>query len=337
MKAIVRVPTKITVFGEHAVVYGKPAIAVTIPRFILVTLTPRNDSKIEVHTHGVSARLSSIVLERDSNNVISQAEPADLQRIVNYIITALNLCEDLLKEEKKHGYNVEVRSELPPSIGLGTSAAVSVGVVAACFALHGEDPLKRRGDVAMTAWRTEYKVQGAASPMDTFTVTFGGLRYIEPKNFNAQEIVYRGDLPLVVGYTPRHGTTAELVAKVRSLRSRAPLILNKIMDLIGEVVEEARRTLEKRDLEELGLLMNVNHGLLSSLGVVNEVHDRIVHVLRRAGALGAKTSGAGGGGAFVALASSSEDSDRLAKLITGLEAVPVATQIWRRGFEVLEY
>jgi len=110
------------------------------------------------------------------------------------------------------------------------------------------------------------------------------------------------ELPIVIGYVERTATTKEMVEMVKKLKERYPDLVDGIMKEIGAVTLEAEKALLKRDLEKVGELMNINHGLLDSLGVSNYSLNEIVYVARAAGALGSKLTGAGGGGAVIALA-----------------------------------
>ena len=109
-------------------------------------------------------------------------------------------------------------------------------------------------------------------------------------------------LPLVVAWTPRIGTTKDAVAHVAALVDRQPGLAGQVFDVIEGIVDRAADVLQGGQLKELGDLMNVNHGLLSALGVVSKANERMVSIARESGALGAKVTGAGFGGSIIALA-----------------------------------
>jgi len=102
-----------------------------------------------------------------------------------------------------------------------------------------------------------------------------------------------------------------MVAKVRALKERHPSILEPLYYAAGRLAVEVGKALERGDFEVVGELMNVNHGLLSAIGVSNLKLEELVYTARRAGALGAKITGAGGGGLIVALCRV-EDAERIA-------------------------
>ncbi|MEM3979680.1 MAG: mevalonate kinase, partial [Ignisphaera sp.] len=256
-----------------------------------------------------------------------------------YILTALNICEEKLNIMKRnHGYSIIIDSPLPIGVGLGTSAAISVGMITLCTLLNNymKDIDDYRHEIAKMAWNVEKIVQGSASPMDTFTIALGGLRYIEPTGPTAYLINIDYKLPILIGYTDKKGTTSELIQRVRTLKTKSERIFNDLLSIIREIVEEARNALINQDLEKLGMLMNINHGILKALNVVNLEHDIIVHTLKNAGALGAKTSGAGNGGAFIALAQSEKHLERLTAIAEALGAKIVSKSIHYEGVMVID-
>ncbi len=290
-RIVVRVPAKITLFGEHAVVYGYPAIAASIPRYVIIEAVPSERNRVLFLGSDIRVPIRSADIE----GLGAEVRRESVERVVSYVARALAVCSEQVGG-LDGGLELRIESELPPSIGLGTSAAVSAGVLAACMAMHGVEI--EASELAKLAWRVEREVQGAASPMDTATVCLGGVRLIDPKSLRHE--LLRESIDALVGYVPRAGTTASLVAYVKRLREAAPEVVEDVMKAIARVVEMGVEAVRRGDLETLGLLANVNHGLLHALGVVSEDSDRVIHALRKAGAYGAKMSGAGGGGAFIA-------------------------------------
>ncbi len=333
---VVSIPTKITLFGEHAVVYGKPAIATTIPVYIEVSgVLVREPVLIINMKNPVYIYVERISIDRTSKKFGISTDKKHIEQLIRYIVTALEICEEDLRIDKGNGYIVNINSELPPGIGLGTSAAISVGMVTLCELLNNGIAIdaieKAKEKIAYLAWKTEQRVQGMASPMDTFTITFGGLRYIDPKIPQARPINMNKEIYVLVGATERKSTTAELVRRVRIMKEKNPSLISIIMDGIEQIVSEAYKALINGDWDYLGMLMNINHGFLEALGVVDEKHSNIVHILRKSGALGAKTSGAGGGGAFIALAKNNEDLNTIELVTKALGAHIIAKNIHRNG------
>jgi mevalonate kinase len=248
-------PGKVFLFGEHAVVYGRPGLALAIQHRVSVTVRKK----------------------RRTGRVKSP--------YINECLGAMGVRA-----------TVYVRSQLPSSSGLGSSAAVTVATLSAINDEFGRG--LSREEIAEKAYEIERRVQkGRASATDTFVSSFGGVVLIEgPEKRRLPPV----NLPLVVGNSRVSHNTSQMVEKVARERERHPGIVNPLLDAIGAVTREA--LLEFHDLKALGSLMNTNHALLDAIGVGHPALTRLVLAARAAGAFGAKTTGAGGGGCMIALA-----------------------------------
>jgi len=293
-------PGKVILFGEHAVVYGKPAIAFAVNKLAHVTITDRTDSKVHVELTrlGVGGFLD---LE---NETIESHDNKPSKGMLKYILKALKIIKGRTEfsqsetPSQKKGMDVTVDIEMPVASGLGSSAAVTVATLAAASKYYEID--LEAEEIASLAHQVELEVQGAASPIDTALSTYGGAIYLTQ---NAQELVklpLDWDLPLVIAHTKRESNTGELVGSVRCKLETYPSIINPLLDSIEQVTIEAQKALLSRDDNRLGELMNINHGLLDALGVNTPELSRMVYMARQKGALGSKITGAGGGGSIIA-------------------------------------
>lgn len=247
-------PGKVFLFGEHAVVYGRPGLAMAIQHRVSVTVRRK----------------------RRPGRVKSP--------YINECLGAMGVRA-----------TVYVRSQLPSSSGLGSSAAVTVATLSAINDEFGKG--LAREEIAERAYGIERKVQrGRASPTDTFVSSFGGVVLIRGPE---KERLPPVNLPIVVGNSRVSHNTAQMVERVGRERERHPGIVDPVLDAIGAVTQEALRDLQ--DLRALGMLMNTNHALLDALGVGHPALTRLVLAARSAGAFGAKITGAGGGGCMIAL------------------------------------
>jgi len=157
------------------------------------------------------------------------------------------------------------------------------------------------GCIIALAYEGERVVHGTPSGVDNNISTYGGiLRYERAVGFERFKV--DAPLPLAIGNTRRRRSTRRMVERVRALRDRNPGVVDGVIDAMGRLSQEGLAALLDGDLPRLGDLMNVNHGLLSALGVSTSALDQMAHASRRAGALGAKLTGAGGGGCIIALA-----------------------------------
>jgi len=290
MRSRASAPGKAILFGEHAVVYGKPAIAVAIGQRANVTIKEswRDYTRIRSDDLDIDAMINpetGLELKRGSQGILA------------YILKALEFYHD------SSSINIEFGLELPIGAGLGSSAAVTVATIAALDKHHQRKITL--SSIAKRAHRVELEVQGAASPLDTATSTHGGLIYLNEKR-KIDHI--KGDLEdsLIIGYT-RSEDTAKMVKRVKERMKRHPKIMNPIMDTIAQITKKAKKALETDDKKCLGELMNINQGLLDAIGVNTRSLSEMIYVSREAGALGSKITGAGGGGSIIAYSPSRRD------------------------------
>jgi len=289
-------PGKVYLFGEHAVVYGEPAVPCAIERRARVSVAERDDDRIRVHAEDLS--LNGFTVEysdgSDGGPDVDVAESL-VQAGIGYIDAAVEQARDAAGRPDA-GFDITVESEIPLGAGLGSSAAVTAaGIDAGTRELGVELSAE---EVAERAYRAELEVQnGEASRADTFCSATGGAVRVEGDDCRAIEAP---DLPFVIGFDGGAGDTGQLVAGVRALRDEYDFAADTV-ESIGDVVRSGEEALAAGDVAELGELMNFNHGLLEALGVSSRSLDQMVWAARDAGAHGAKLTGAGGGGCIVAL------------------------------------
>ncbi len=264
-------PGKIYLFGEHAVVYGEPALACAVELRTRVSARSSNDTTIK-------SGIGTTGLDFEVHPYVSSA----------------------IKKLGSPTVEIKISSDIPVGSGLGSSAAVTVATLAAInieFGLgYGNE------DIARIGHEIEKEVQGAASPTDTFVSTFGGVVEIPSrKRLNLLEC------GIVIGNTNKGASpkkTAKLVKQVAQLKEEYPDSINPIIKIIGSFARHGKEMISEKNYNSLGKLMNVNHGLLDALGVCTIELSALVYAARNAGAYGAKLTGAGGGGCMVALTDS---------------------------------
>ncbi|SDY03273.1 mevalonate kinase [Halobellus clavatus] len=298
-------PGKVYLFGEHAVVYGEPAVPCAIERRATVTVDAREDDHIRVEARDLSLDGFTVEYAGDTAERPDVDVPEGLvDAAMGYIDAAVEQARDAA-DAPDAGFDITVESEIPLGAGLGSSAAVVVaGIDAATRELGVE---LSPADIADRAYRAEYDVQdGQASRADTFCSAIGGAVRVEGDDCRRIEAP---NLPFVVGFDGGAGDTGELVAGVRTLREEYDFAADTV-ESIGDIVRSGEALLADADpdseptpelLAELGRLMDFDHGLLEALGVSSRTLDNMVWAAREAGAHGAKLTGAGGGGCIVAL------------------------------------
>lgn len=283
-------PGVVKLFGEHAVVYGKPAIAAAVDKGVEVRCEKNNRTVI---------RTGKAYVDLEYLHEAGVASARGHEQFLSYTISALRIAEGSLGPLKAL---FEIRSDFPPSIGAATSASVSVGLLKAYAECLGVR-LKPE-ELAKMAHRVELEVQGAASPMDTATSAIGGTLRIETNPFKYRRIE-SSVAEFVLALFPRRGLTKDIVAEVKALKSRRRSV-DAVMDAIGRIVDEAESCLASGDLLCIGELMEMNNWLLGALGIVG--YD-IITTLRylKPYIYGGKISGAGRGGVVVLLPKRKEE------------------------------
>ncbi len=292
MGVVASAPAKVILFGEHFVVYGEPAIVLAIDRRAYAKVDTRNDKRLYLR----SVNLNLAGYFENGNFKIEQGDVKEA--IMKFGPVRLVVEKILEKHGKKEGLNIEINSTVPVAVGLGSSAAVVAAVTTAVGALLGVKMSKE--DVFRTTYQAEKIVHGTPSGIDPAISTFGGtLLFQMDTGFKPLEV--KTDIPLVIGNTGVERSTRVQVEKVREVKERYPQIVEPIMRSAREIVLRAIEALKENDLETLGELMNINHALLYGVGVSDESLEWLINAARKAGALGAKLTGAGGGGCMVAL------------------------------------
>jgi mevalonate kinase len=289
-------PGKVYLFGEHAVVYGEPAVPCAIERRARVTVEERADDHIRVHAEDLS--LDGFTVEYgegpDDGPDVDVSESL-VDAAMGYVDAAVEQARDAA-DAPEAGFDITIESDIPLGAGLGSSAAVTTaGIDAGTRELGVDLPAE---EIAERAYHAEREVQdGEASRADTFCSAMGGAVRVEGDDCQPIEAP---DLPFVIGFDGGAGDTGKLVAGVRRLREQYGFAADTV-ESIGDLVRYGEEVLAEGDVEELGRLMNFNHGLLEAVGVSSRSLDGMVWAARDAGALGAKLTGAGGGGCIVAL------------------------------------
>ena len=270
-------PGKLILFGEHAVVFGEPALSTAID-------------------------LRTEVFARPHTEWLADGASLDGAKY-RYVKSAV-----------RHAWDggplwLEIRSMIPTGAGLGSSAAVTVATLGALAALRDAfDPPA----IARTAFEIEHEVQGRASPIDTTTATAGGGVLVRPEEGpdllwtitrdTRRWALHRCPLPdltFVVGNTGISAPTGPLVAGVKERVDGSPKAASMIRE-IGHITMDGLVALQRKDLVQAGELMDRDHELLNALGVGHPQPDRLV-AAARTHSYGAKLTGAGGGGSMVAL------------------------------------
>ncbi|MCX4784539.1 mevalonate kinase [Streptomyces sp. NBC_01264] len=270
VKSMQYVPGKAILLGEHAVLHGQPAIAASLP--IGMTLTASST------TH--SARRP-------------RCRDPKLRQAVQLATAFFHMDE--------RNISIRIRSALPAGAGLGSSAALSVALVRAIANLHAAE--LSQTDLLRMATEIECVFHGRSSGLDVCTVLHTGLIWYQPTTIPAMHpLAIPREFALVIGLTTERRSTSTSTTTIEAETARNAPLVERSMTELGTLATLARTAITGGDIAALGQLMNAAHSHLHSLGLATPSTNSAINTARAAGAIGAKLTGAGGGGAFIALA-----------------------------------
>lgn len=282
-------PGKIILFGEHAVVYGRPAIAAPVSQVqakAIVVADPRRTPG-SVHIQAPNIDLEAELADLPQDDPLAAA--------VVGVFTALDLT-------RPPSLKLRVTSNIPVAAGLGSGAAVSVAIIRALSAFLGH-PLANE-HVSSLAYEVEKLHHGTPSGIDNTVITYALPVYfvrIDAQDNIIETFNVSRPFTIVIADTGISSPTAIAVGDVRRAREAD---LNRFENLFNEVAaitQATRKAIENGHPDALGPLMDENHDLLREMGVSSPELENLVNNARTAGALGAKLSGGGRGGNMIAL------------------------------------
>ena len=271
---------KVILFGEHAAVYGRHALAVPVVDAV--------NASVQSSSGGTSLAIPAWGVARNLNH----ENATGIDAAIGLILKRL--------EQPLVDYAIHVDSALPPGMGLGSSAAIAVAVTRAfCHYLDIDINDDRVNEIAFDC---EKLAHGTPSGVDNTISTYAKpMLFRNEGALQIQSLTLQEAPPLLIASSHETGLTSEQVAGVRRRDGRAPARYDAIFDEIDELSLAGAELLQARNYDELGLLMNICHGLLNAIEVSTPQLEHIVALARQAGAAGAKLTGAGGGGSVVAL------------------------------------
>ncbi|MHB8633878.1 MAG: mevalonate kinase [Thermoplasmatota archaeon] len=319
MRASASAPGKVILLGEHAVIYGHPAIAAATDQ----------RTRVDVHSCGDRFTINGYKVH---------------ERHHAYLATALDLVW-----HRPDPLRIQTEGGVPSASGTGSSAALTVACVAAMHSVLGR-PLG--ADLAQAAFQVERTTQGGGSPTDTSTSTAGGAiaisgsddppgvgdplwqaRWDDPPRSWTVERIPMPEFTVVVGNSGVKGRTDEQVAKVAHAAKRNAVVRDRLAE-IGNLTRAAVPALRRHDWCTLGPLLNQAHAAMHTLGVNHPAVQALVEAARAVpGTFGAKITGAGGGGSMFAL---SERPEAVAAAIAAAGGTPYIVRLGGPGARIEE-
>lgn len=274
---------KVILLGEHAVVHGVPAIAVGLDRGAKATVTPldRGPSRLTIGEWSASS-----------------TDRADLGLAFDALLQATGTREPV---------TVVAETDLVPGAGLGCSAALGVAMTRALLSASGIEEGPQAIAARALAWEKVF--HGTPSGIDTTVAAHGGCLLYQRRDDGPHfaPVSLGAPLHLAIGYTGHPASTRTMVEAVAKLRERKADVVAKTFEGIEALVRNARLALEAGDRQGLGRLLDLGQMLLAGLFVSTPEIETMCTLAREAGALGAKLTGAGGGGCVIALVENSPE------------------------------
>ena len=274
---------KVILLGEHAVVYGKHAVALPIPAAVTAKVTASDSGESKYISGLLKVMRRELEIEGDN-------------------------------------FGVDVRGMLPAGMGLGASAAIAVAMIRAVNASRklglSDD------DVNRVAFECEKISHGNPSGVDNAIATFAEpMLFSNETELKIEQLELQETPPLLVAFSGQRGSTLEQVAGVRTRYDAQKSHYAAVFDEIDALSISAAKALTAGDYQELGMLMNICHGLLNAIEVSTPELESMVGIARAAGATGAKLTGGGGGGSVVALCPGAVQDVRKAYSTAGFETL----------------
>jgi hydroxymethylglutaryl-CoA reductase len=297
---------KVILLGEHAVVYNSHAIAAPIPLAIQARVHPNKDGiNLLIPRWGVEEKIQKGIEHKYS-----------VYKSLDLILDKLKLSQEDMK--------IEIFPHIPRAAGLGGSASLAVAIIRA-LASHFKIDITNE-EISDLAYESELIAHGSASGIDNTLATYGEfILYRKGNPPFMQKLSIPEPIPIVIGLTGIESLTAKMVADVKKARDQNKKLYDNIFDEINNLVLKSVKAIESNNIQQLGEYMNLNHGLLNALQVSSPELEEIIAISKKNGAIGAKLTGAGGGGAAIALCP--ENSEKVSLAIKKAGYHTVVTQI----------
>jgi hydroxymethylglutaryl-CoA reductase len=273
---------KVILLGEHAAVYDRNVLALPIESAVAV--------RIVETAAGIRLLIPDWKIEQQLDpDAPVRGGPAAVMALIRRYFGVT-----------ERGFDIHVRSRIPFAAGLGFSAALAVASIRAFDKIAGKG--MSNVEVEKLAFQCEKITHGAPSGIDNNIATFGQpVLFSKGTRSRTKPITLTEVPPLVIAASGIRASTIEQVAGVRERYDNNRELYTTIFDEMGEISIAGAVALRTCDYDQLGAMMNVCQGFLNAIEVSTPELEKMIAIARQNGAVGAKLTGAGGGGSIVAL------------------------------------
>ena len=263
---------KIILFGEHAVVYGYPGIAIPVKEVNITVIIKQTDS-----------------FSYSADRKLYKEEKERLNKLLDFLFFKLNI--------PKKNLEIIIESTIPISSGLGSSAALSISLIRA-ISKHFHLDLDNE-KINKLGFESEKFFHGTPSGIDNTVITYEKTVYF--KKGKTELLKLKKSLSFVIADSGVKSSTKQVVSEVKKKYEEDKEKYSNLFQEIGQITDQAKSFLQEGNVTMLGVLITQNHYLLKQLGVSNDKLGNIVEVALQAGAYGAKLAGSGKGGNIIAI------------------------------------
>jgi len=273
-------PAKVILFGEHFVVYGVKAILCAIDKRITVTAETIKENKISIKSNIGS-------LELEPNKEISQ---------INSPLKPFYYLANMLIKNQKTGIQINVESDIPLGVGLGSSSACCVAGAAAISRLFKQTSKEEILELAIEAEKTIYENTSGA---DCTVCTYGGIMEYDKKN-GFKKIESEPNFHLVIANSNIKHSTKSVVESVNQFKQKDENAFSTLCDKESKLIQDVLELLKGNNIKEVGERISENQEYLEAIGISNDKLRNMIQI-GQSKSFGAKITGAGGGGCIFAL------------------------------------
>ncbi|WP_457558124.1 mevalonate kinase [Candidatus Harpocratesius sp.] len=286
-------PGKCILFGEHAVVYGYTALVSTINIKSVCKIRNIESDGIIFNFPNFQQRYHLKTLDLLANEIENSSPKFDsffyflktLQKIGDECSLSLN------------GIEIEISSSLWPNSGLGSSASTASAFIQAVNQFFN---LKWDMDkINGYTYFMEKFIHGNPSGIDNTVINYGGFLLYQNKKF--KNIKNTPRIPLLIINSGQSHRTFQAVKQVKEMFDKNPKEIDEIFQKIDRIADKSVELINNGDIEQLGTLMNQNQRLLERLNLSTPQISKIIKMGSSIDIYGVKITGAGLGGALIAL------------------------------------